>query len=59
MSREFITAQPEDDIAAAMRLMTRHRVRHVPVVHRDQLHGIHLMRSYIEGAGNAVVTPMA
>ena len=33
MSRELITAQPEDDITVAMRLMTTHRVRHVPVVH--------------------------
>jgi CBS domain-containing protein len=40
MSRELITAQPEDDIKVAMRLMTTHRVRHVPVVQRDQLHGI-------------------
>ena len=40
MSRELITAQPEDDITVAMRLMTTHRVRHLPVVHRDQLHGI-------------------
>jgi CBS domain-containing protein len=77
MSRELITAQPEDDIAVAMRLMTTHRVRHVPVVHRDQLHGIvsigdivkahhdelelqtHLMHSYIQGGGSAVVTPLA
>ena len=40
MSCDLITAQPEDDILVAMRLMTTHRVRHVPVVHRDQLHGI-------------------
>ena len=77
MSRELITAQPEDDIAVAMRLMTTHRVRHVPVVHRDQLHGLvsigdivkahhdelelqtHLMHSYIQGGGSAVVTPLA
>src|SRR4029077_9154110 len=28
MSCELITAQPEDDIAVAMQLMTTHRVRH-------------------------------
>ena len=40
MSCELITAQPDDDITVAMRLMTTHRVRHIPVVHQDQLHGI-------------------
>jgi CBS domain-containing protein len=77
MSQELITAQPEDDIAVAMRLMTTHRVRHVPVVHGDELHGIvsigdivkarhdelelqtHMMHSYIQGGGSAVVTHLA
>ena len=40
MTRDLITAQPEDDITVAMRLMTTHRVRHIPVVHQDQLYGI-------------------
>jgi CBS domain-containing protein len=40
MCCELITAQPEDDITVAMRLMTTHRVRHVPVINRDELHGI-------------------
>jgi CBS domain-containing protein len=40
MSCDLITAQPDDDITVAMRLMTTHRVRHLPVLHRDQLHGI-------------------
>jgi CBS domain-containing protein len=40
MSRELIVAQPEDDITVGMRLMTTHRVRHLPVVHREQIHGI-------------------
>ena len=40
MSRDLIVAQPEDDITVAMRLMTMHRVRHVPVIHRGHLHGI-------------------
>ena len=40
MSRELITAQPDDDITVAMRLMTMHRVRHLPVVHGDELYGI-------------------
>jgi CBS domain-containing protein len=40
MSRELITAEPDDNITVAMQLMTTHRVRHLPVVHRDELHGI-------------------
>ena len=40
MSRDLIVAQPEDDITVAMGLMTTHRVRHLPVVERGQLHGI-------------------
>jgi len=40
MSRELITAQPDDDIRVAMRLMTTHRVRHLPVVHGEVLYGI-------------------
>jgi len=40
MTCDLIIAQPDDDITVAMRLMTTHRVRHLPVVHRDQLHGI-------------------
>jgi CBS domain-containing protein len=40
MSCELIVAQPEDDSSVAMRLMTTHRVRHLPVVQGGQLHGI-------------------
>jgi CBS domain-containing protein len=40
MTCELITAQPDDDITVAMRMMTTHRVRHLPVVHSDLLHGI-------------------
>jgi CBS domain-containing protein len=40
MTRELITAQPEDDITVAMGLMTMHRVRHLPVIDGDQFHGI-------------------
>src|SRR5262245_54465284 len=40
MTHELIVAQPEDDIMVAMGLMTMHRVRHLPVVQRGQLHGI-------------------
>jgi len=40
MTRDLITAQSEDDITVAMGLMTTHRVRHLPVIDRDQFHGI-------------------
>ena len=76
MSHELIIAQPQDDITLAMRLMTTHRVRHLPVVERGQLYGIvsigdivkahheelemenDLMKSYIQGGGSTVVTPL-
>jgi signal-transduction protein with cAMP-binding, CBS, and nucleotidyltransferase domain len=40
MSRDLITAQANDDITVAMRLMTTHRVRHLPVVEGETLYGI-------------------
>lgn len=40
MSNQLITAQPDDDFTVAMRLMTTHRVRHLPVVRGEQLYGI-------------------
>jgi CBS domain-containing protein len=40
IARELITAEPEDDLLIAMHLMTTHRVRHLPVVHCNQLYGI-------------------
>jgi CBS domain-containing protein len=40
MSRDLITAQAHDDIMVAMRLMTSHRVRHLPVIEGESLYGI-------------------
>jgi CBS-domain-containing membrane protein len=40
MSRDLITAQAHDDITVAMRLMTTHRVRHLPVIEGETLYGI-------------------
>ncbi len=40
MSSELITAQPDDDITVAMRLMTTHRVRHLPVIREGELYGL-------------------
>lgn len=76
MTRALISARPDDDITVAMRLMTTHRVRHLPVIEDDQLHGMvsigdvvkaqhdelamenHHMRSYIQGGGSSVVSPL-
>lgn len=40
MSRELVTAQPDDSLEDAMRLMTNRRVRHLPVLSEGQLRGI-------------------
>ena len=40
MTHGLITVTPEDDINRLMRLMTRHRVRHLPVLRDGKLVGI-------------------
>ena len=40
MTREIVTIVPTDSIAKAMSLMTRHRVRHLPVIEDGKLAGI-------------------
>jgi len=40
MTSTLIYARPDDDITEAMRLMTTHRVRHLPVIEDDQLYGL-------------------
>jgi CBS domain-containing protein len=37
MTREVVTASPDDSMEHAMRLMTEHRVRHLPVLAPDGL----------------------
>jgi CBS domain-containing protein len=37
---EVVTITPEDSVEDCMRLMTEHRVRHLPVVEGDQVVGI-------------------
>jgi CBS domain-containing protein len=39
-SREPVTAQPDQDLDEALRLMARHQVRRLPVVEGDRLVGI-------------------
>ena len=40
MSRQLITATSHDTLVHAMRLMTAHRVRHLPIIDEDSLRGI-------------------
>jgi len=40
MTREVVTIRPEADLAEAMRLMTEHRVRHLPVVEEGKVVGV-------------------
>jgi CBS domain-containing protein len=40
MTSQVHTAKPDDSVHDLMKLMTEHRVRHIPVVVDDQLHGI-------------------
>jgi len=40
MSRSAVTCTPEDSVTTVMALMTRYRVRHVPVVEGGKLCGI-------------------
>jgi CBS domain-containing protein len=40
MTSVLISARPDDDIMEAMRLMTTHRVRHLPVIEDDELYGL-------------------
>jgi predicted transcriptional regulator len=40
MSQSPITVTPDDDLNRVMRLMTRHRVRHMPVLRDRKLAGI-------------------
>jgi CBS domain-containing protein len=40
MTHHLITAEPDDRIEHAMRLMTQHRIRHLPVLQQGQLCGV-------------------
>ena len=40
MTQEVVTVRPETDLAEAMRLMTEHRVRHLPVVEGGKVVGV-------------------
>lgn len=40
MTRDVITADPDDSVASVMDVMTRNRVRHVPILAEGELAGI-------------------
>ena len=40
MTRELITGTPEDEVEHVMGLLTRHRIRHLPVLEGDELAGV-------------------
>lgn len=40
MTRDLITAPPGDSIDQVMEIMTRNRIRHLPIVDGDGLHGL-------------------
>lgn len=40
MTRSVITCSPNDDIARIARIMTRRRIRHIPVLEGDRLIGV-------------------
>jgi CBS domain-containing protein len=40
MTRNLVTATPQDDLASVLHVMTERRIRHVPVVDRKELVGI-------------------
>jgi CBS domain-containing protein len=52
MSAPVLTVQPEQSVRDCMRLMTEHRVRHLPVLDRDRVSGVlsigDLVRSVLE-----------
>jgi CBS domain-containing protein len=48
MSTNLVTVQAADDVLDVARLMSEHRVRHVPVVHGENLLGIVAMRDVLD-----------
>ncbi len=40
MTKEVITATPEDTLEQVMSLMTEHHIRHIPVMGNDKIVGV-------------------
>lgn len=48
MVKDMVTIKPEEDIEIALTLMTKHHIRHLPVMENDQLIGMVSMRDIME-----------
>jgi CBS domain-containing protein len=48
MTTQLVTVEPADDVLDVARLMSEHRIRHVPVVHGENLLGIVAMRDVLD-----------
>lgn len=48
MTTRLVTVGPADDVLEAARLMTAHRIRHVPVVHGEHVLGMVAMRDVLD-----------
>jgi len=48
MTTQLVTVDPADDVLGVARLMSEHRVRHVPVVHGEHLLGVVAMRDVLD-----------
>jgi|APSaa5957512493_1039668.scaffolds.fasta_scaffold151225_2 CBS domain-containing protein len=48
MTAEVITCAPDDDIRDALRLMFKHKIRHLPVVDEGQVCGMVSLRAAME-----------
>ncbi len=40
MTRDLVTGHPDDEVSSVMGLMTRHRIRHLPIMDQGRLAGL-------------------
>ena len=55
MTRDVITATPDDDVEAVMGLMTSRRIRHLPVLVENRLSGIISIGDVVKSHWNRLV----
>jgi CBS domain-containing protein len=48
MTKEMVTVQPEATLEECMAMMTKHRIRHLPVMERGRLVGMISMRDVVD-----------
>jgi CBS domain-containing protein len=61
LSRETISVSPQESVESCMRIMTENRVRHLPVVQDEKVHGIISIGdlvNWIISAQDATITQM-